>query len=292
VCDQVRIGGQIEPHAEGNYFIEWYEGGKRHRQSVGEFSLITEAARRKSIKLNALKAGLIHEMDKSEPTNARLGIGKAIDDYLEFVKAHRKSCTFLTYRYTLDVLLRESYQKPYADQMTREDMLQFMTDCYKRGLGQRTVYDKVVVVLQMFKRYGKSGLLEANDWPEYVETIRPIYEAEELEAIFKVATESEATLVRFLLGSGFRDQKIRYLMWRDVDFKSYTVRVTAKPQWKFTLKNWEERSVPLLTGLIDRLRKLKGDPEWTPCAVGLSQYARQSGQRDGAEHGNREGRNP
>ena len=54
-----------------------------------------------------------------------------------------------------------------------------MTDCYKRGLGQRTVYDKVVVVLQMFKRYGKTRLLEANDWPDYVETIRPIYEAED-----------------------------------------------------------------------------------------------------------------
>jgi hypothetical protein len=59
------------------------------------------------------------------------------------------------------------------------------------------------VVLQLFKRYGKGGLLESNDWPDYVETIRPIYEAEELEAIFRVASENEATLIKFLLGSRF-----------------------------------------------------------------------------------------
>lgn len=264
VRDQVRIGEKVESHPEGNYFIEWYEGGKRRRHSVGDFSQITEAARRKSIELNALKAGIIQETEKPAQSNGRLTIGKAIDDYLEFIKAHRKSRTYLTYRYTLDVLLREFYRKPYVDQVTREDMLQFMTDCYKRGLGQRTVYDKLVVVMQLFKRYGKSGLLEANDWPDYVETIRPIYEAEELHAMFKVASESEATLVKFLVGSGFRDQEMRYLTWRDVDFRSHTVRVTAKPQWAFTPKNWEERSVPLPDGLMDRLRKLKSDRNALP----------------------------
>jgi integrase/recombinase XerD len=264
VRDHVRIAGQVESHPEGHYFIEWYESRKRRRQSVGDFSLVTEAARRKSIELNALKAGIIHESERPPQRNGQMTIGKAIDDYLDFIKGHRKSRTYLTYRYTLDILLRESYPKTHVDQVTREDMLKFMTDCYKRGLGQRTVYDKVVVVLQMFKRYGKTRLLEANDWPDYVETIRPIYEAEELEAMFEVATELEATLVKFLLGSGFRDQEIRYVMWRDVDFKSHTVRVTAKPQWGFTPKNWEERSVPLPAGLIARLRKLKSERNALP----------------------------
>ena len=66
------------------------------------------------------------------------------------------------------------------DQVTREDILQFMTDCYKQGLGSRTVYDKLVVVLQLFKRHGKIKLIESSDWPHYVETIRPIYEADEI----------------------------------------------------------------------------------------------------------------
>jgi integrase/recombinase XerD len=263
VRDQVKIAGKPEHHPEGKYFIEWYEDRKRHRQSVADFADVTDAARRKSIELNARKEGLI-ETATAAGGDGRLSIGKAIDDYLDFIKAHRKARTYLTYRYTLDTLLRESYRKPFVDQITREDILQFMTDCYKRGLGKRTVYDKIVVVLQLFKRHGKTRLLEANDWPDYVEAIRPIYEAEELEAMFKVATEYEATLVKFLLGSGFRGQEVRYLLWRDIDFRSHTVRVTGKSQWGFTPKNWEERAVPIPTGLVDRLRKLKADRDAAP----------------------------
>ena len=49
-----------------------------------------------------------------------------------------------------------------SDQVERQDVLNFMTDCYKRGLGSRTVYDKLVVVLQFFKRHGKTKLIESS----------------------------------------------------------------------------------------------------------------------------------
>jgi integrase len=264
VRDQVKVAGRVERHPEGKYFIEWYQEGRRRRRSVDSFEEVTDTARRKSIELNALKNGIIEQIAEPNPREDRLTIGRAIDEYLEFTKAHRKHRTYLTYRYTLDTLLRESYRKPFVDQVTRQDIVEFMTHCYKRGLGKRTVYDKLVVVLQLFKRHGKTRLLEANDWPDYVDAIRPIYEAEELEAMFKVATDREATLVKFLLGSGFRDQEIRYLLWRDIDFKSHTVRVTAKPQWSFTPKNWEERAVPIPTGLLERLRKLKTERDAAP----------------------------
>lgn len=267
VRDQVKIAGAIERHPEGKYFIEWYQDGRRRRQSVESFDEVTDAARRKSIELNAVKNGVIEQIAEPSKADERLTMGKAIDQYLEFIEAHRKTRTYLTYRYTLDTLLRESYRKPYVDQVTREDILRFMTDCYKKGLGKRTVYDKVVVVLQLFKRHGRTRLIEPNDWPDYVEAIRPIYEAEELEAIFKVATDYEATLVKFLLGSGLRDQEVRYLRWRDVDFKSHTVRVTAKTEWDFTPKNWEERAVPIPAGLVERLRKLKAERDAVPAQL-------------------------
>ena len=75
--------------------------------------------------------------------------------------------------------------------MEREDILNFMTDCYKRGLGSRTVYDKLVVVLQLFKRNGKTKLIESNDWPDYVDTIRPIYEADEIGTMLEHADQDE-----------------------------------------------------------------------------------------------------
>ena len=67
-----------------------------------------------------------------------------------------------------------------AAEVERQDILNFMTDCYKQGLGSRTVYDKVIVVLQFFKRHGKTKLIESHDWPDYLDTIRPIYQADEI----------------------------------------------------------------------------------------------------------------
>lgn len=136
-------------------------------------------------------------------------------------------------------------------------MLKFMTDCYKLGLGARTVYDKLVVALQMFKHFGVTKLLRPSDWPNYVETIRPIYEAEEIRLMFQHAEEIEALYMKFLLCSGFRDQESQHVTFRDIDFGSCLVRVTAKPRWGFQPKNHEERAVPLPTLLIEQLLALK-----------------------------------
>jgi integrase/recombinase XerD len=276
--DKVLVNGQVEVHPEGSYYIEWREDGRRgrrFREKVFKEDAI-ERARRKALELEASRQGLIPtpvapqatqpisrtatqpaQLPQAPLPEKRVTIGKAIDDYLEFTETHRKKRTFTTYRYTLDTLLRGAYKKTFVDEATREDIIAFMTYCFKKGLGNRTVYDKLVVVLQLFKRYGKARLIEKSDWPEYVEAIRPIYEAEELEAMFRVATEDEATLVKFLLASGLRDQEIRFLLWRDIDFRHSLVRITAKPQWGYSPKNWEERAVPLPNGILERLKALK-----------------------------------
>jgi integrase/recombinase XerD len=103
-----------------------------------------------------------------------------------------------------------------------------------------------------------NGIVEIH--PEgvyYVDTIRHVYEPEELGAMFRTATEDEATLLKFVPGSGFRDQEIRCVEWKDIDFRNHDVRVKAKPHSRFTPKNWEERVVPLPAGSIERLRKRK-----------------------------------
>jgi integrase/recombinase XerD len=255
VRDHVLISGHDEHHPEGGYYLEWYQEGRRRRQAIADFSEVVEAARRKSIEVNAQKAGIIER--GPEPEQQRVTISQAIDDYLDFIKAHRKQRTYVTYRYTLDKLLKQWCRRSFVDQITREDILQFMTDCYKRGLGKRTVYDKLVVVLQLFKRHGKIKLIEPSDWPHYVETIRPIYEAEEIAAMLEHADQDEAIFLKFLLASGSRDREVRHVAWRDMDFRNSVVRVTAKPLWGFGPKNWEERAVPLPSALVEQLKTLR-----------------------------------
>jgi integrase/recombinase XerD len=243
IRDQVWIARRKEHHPEGRYFLEWYQGGKRCRHSVGGFENVIDGARRKAIELGAIKAGLIRpQAEQSCGDEIRINIATAIDSYLDLVKHHRSLRTYRTYRYTLDTLLRHSYAKEYVDQVERQDILNFMTDCYKQGLGSRTVYEKLVVVLQLFKRHGKTKLIESNDWPDYVDTIRPIYEADEIGTMLEHADPNEGVFLKFLLASGFRDREVRHVTWRDMDFRNSSVRVTAKPLWGFGPK--AGRSVP------------------------------------------------
>jgi len=62
--DWVLVDGSPERHAEGAYYIEWYENGVRRRQSVQDSGAVLEQARRKAIELDASKAGI--EMAESE----------------------------------------------------------------------------------------------------------------------------------------------------------------------------------------------------------------------------------
>ena len=60
VRDHVWVSGREEHHPEGRYYLEWYQGGKRRRQASRELrSGLLQAARAKSIELDALKAGLL-----------------------------------------------------------------------------------------------------------------------------------------------------------------------------------------------------------------------------------------
>lgn len=165
------------------------------------------------------------------------------------------------------MLFRNSYSKTYVDEVTREDILKFTGDRFDQGLVPRTVYDRLVTVLQLFKRHGYKALVEASDWPSYVETIRPIYEPEEIAAMLQHATLEEAILIKFCLSSGFRDREICYVTWRDVDLRNFVVRVTAKPLWKFKPKNYEERAVPLPAAMIEQLQQLKTRRNATPAEL-------------------------
>lgn len=232
--------------------------GKRYRKAVADFATVAEAARLKAIEVEALKAGVMSRPTQPATMHANgVTLATAVDRYLAMVEAQRSHRTYISYRYTLKKLLVPCYEKNSVDQVAREDILAFMTRCYELGLGHRTVYDKLVVVLQLFKRHGKSGLMALSDWPKYVETIRPIYEPEEIQSMFKHATEEEAIFLKFMLGSGFRDQEAQHVCWRDLDFRHSQVRVTAKALWDFRPKNWEERVVPLPSALIDQLQRLK-----------------------------------
>ena len=164
-------------------------------------------------------------------------------------------CTFRTYRPILKAF-REFCTRQY-DSVDRKDLIDFATDCMKKGQKGKSVYNKLVVVSQLMKQNGRPKLLKAADWPSFVETVRPIYEDSALTDLFGACTPEEEMRFKFFLMSGFRDAEGRFVTWRDVDFKHSAVRVTAKPHWNFHPKNYEEREVPVPQKLIKMLQAFR-----------------------------------
>jgi integrase/recombinase XerD len=112
-------------------------------------------------------------------------------------------------------------------------------------------------VVQFLKLNGVKGLLHKCDWPEYVDAIRKIYETDELNGLFAACYEHERVRYLFFLLTGERDKEVRFTIWRDIDFRRGTVRVTAKPHLKFNPKNKEEREIPVPASLLAALKEYK-----------------------------------
>lgn len=255
--DHVRVKGKDETHPEGSYFVEWWDRGERHREAVGPNAQdAVDKARVKDAQLTAERNGILPAAPKPEPKRERTPLTSALDDYVEYVRHHRSLRTYRTYRPILQSF-KEFCTKAHVDEVERQDLLDFATDCTKQGQHGKSVYNKLVVISQVLKQHGKRKLLNTADWPSFVETVRPLYEDSELETLFKSCTPDEEMRFKFYLMSGFRDAEGRFVTWRDVDFKQLAVRVTAKPDWGFHPKNWEEREVPVPQKLIALLRKFR-----------------------------------
>src|SRR6185312_2403287 len=188
--------------------------------------------------------------------NGRTALKTALNKYEEYIQFHRSLRTYRIYRPILRSF-GSFCSKTHIEEVERQDLLDFATDCLKEGQRGKSVYNKLVVVSQLMKQHGKPRLLQAADWPSFVETVRPIYEDSELQALFKACTRDEEVRFKFYLLSGFRDAEGRFVTWRDVDFRNCAVRVTAKPHWNFHPKNWEEREVPVPQRLIKLLQSFK-----------------------------------
>jgi len=159
VRDHVMIRGKDEHHPEGRYYLDWYQDGKKRRQAVATFEDLVPAARAKFVELQARSAGILVELpapdrpeqstrsqEKEASASDRLSMEIVIDQYLDYCKTQRSLRTYRTYRPALLSYFLPSFtrKKKFVDEVTRQDILDYISFCFDRGLAARSVYDKVV----------------------------------------------------------------------------------------------------------------------------------------------------
>ncbi len=268
--DVVLVNGKPEKHPEGCYQLEWREGAKRVRISVGKDAADASAARlRKEAELNAVNHGV--PVTPGEKNTAGRSLRDAIEHYLEDVRlrvsTNKGSANFGRhnshgcYSTALKYFL-ESCHKMTIEEIDKRDLLKFANFLREeKEQAPVTVVNKFGIVVsflkaQGIKTSGSDGMLKPSDWPKATLPEPEIYEQEELDKLFTVCDPDERLWYEFFLMTGMREQEVMHTYWSDVNFKDHTVRVSYKPDRGWTPKAYKARTIPIPSRLITSLLRL------------------------------------
>ena len=249
------VNGKQETHTEGAYYLEWSEGSKRVRLSVGKDAADASARRlRKEAELNAVNNGaaIVPEND-----NGHRSVAASVEDYLEETKLTKKPKTYAAYSTALAYFV-ESCHRLNLEEIDRKDLLKFhafLRD--EKEQAPRSCWNKFANVMSFLKANGIRGLVGKNDWPRYTEEEPEIYEKKELDKLFAACDPEERLWYEFFLMTGMREQEAMYCYWSDVNFVASTVRVTHKPDRGWTPKGYKEREIPIPAKLAKNLKARK-----------------------------------
>ena len=241
--DVVIVDDKPEKHAEGAYYLEWREGTRRVRLSVGNDATEASTRRlRKEAELNAIANGV--PLAAVESNGRGVLLVDAVRDFLDEKKATRKKKTHADYVVALDYFQR-SCSKRYLSEITRKDLLAFTVYCRdEKEHAARTVFNKFARVVA-FLRANKVKLHENGDAPRFVNEEPEVYEREDLDTLFAKCDAEERLWFEFFLMTGMREQEVMHTYWRDVNLKASTVRVTHKPDRGWTPKAYKGREIPI-----------------------------------------------
>ena len=251
--DVVLVNGREERHPEGSYYLEWREGAKRVRLSVGKGPADASARRlRKEAELNARNNGVavVPESGKNRPRS----LTAAIAEFIEETKLTKKPKTVAAYSTSLRYF-QESCSKVYLEDIERKDLLKyaaFLRD--EKYQAPRSCWNKFASVMSFLKANDIRGLGKKNDWPRYTEEEPEMYEQWELSELFQACDADERLWFEFFLMTGMREQEVMHTYWSDVNFAASTVRVTHKPDHGWTPKAYKEREIPIPAKLVMRLK--------------------------------------
>ncbi len=261
--DYVLVDDKPVHHPEGNYYLDWYEGAKRIRRSVGKDAAQASAKRHLQEGILAAKhSGLdgVPEFEANLNGKGKLLV-HAVALYLEDIRLTKKPKTHAAYSTALNYFL-ESCKKQRVEEIDRNDLLKFSSFLReKKKQAPRSVHNKFENVMSFLKAQGIRGLVGKNDWPRFTEEEPEIYEQEELDKLFAACNPEERLWFEFFLMTGMREQEVMYAYWSDVNIAHATVKVTHKPDRGWTPKAYKEREIPIPAKLAASLKAWKAKAE-------------------------------
>jgi integrase len=155
----------------------------------------------------------------------------------------------------------------YTRAITRQDVLDYHARLKAKGNSARTISNKHNRLLS-FLRFAKGDLSVMPPKPKYTSKEPNLYTSEQTTAILAAADGYMRLVVLMGLKLGLRELEIAHAEWSDVQWKKSVFRVTDKLHWKWTIKDHEERSIPVPVDVLEALKAWREQHPKTRLIVG------------------------
>ena len=241
-------------YPEGRYELRLYQGDKPIYKRAGAHAADALAARDREVHLLTTKDAASKAGVKVIEEAGRLYLRKAAQNFEEDAKNRQALEAAEVNRLVTEEFIAVT-GLTYADEVTRDHVFRFHKALRKRGLGDRTVANKHAR-LRSFLRYCKLDYTDIlPPAPTYEKKDPTIYTVEQVDSILCAADGYMRLAIELGLMCGLRDQELMHLEWADIDWAESTLTVTGKPHWGFTIKDDEQRGIPIPDELLLHLEE-------------------------------------
>ena len=203
---------------------------------------------------SGLQVALLPASDHKE--DPKIPLAETTANFLKDIKAFRKPLTHQKYEHVLGLFNEFVAPKDDAREITAEDIKGFLAWRKSKGFDPgTTLYTDRVIIHNFFNRLKiDNPVRDVPRLPRFRK--QPIaYSDADLKKFFGCCDNWERAYFALALSSGLRRAELQTLHWSDLDLARRRVHVTAKPEYGFLPKDWEERTVPLSKEVADVLRK-------------------------------------
>jgi integrase len=258
--DWVLVHDSAEHHPEGNYYIQFSEGGKQKWKKTGPNVVTAVSAQGyQESWMDAVSRGIPIKDEAQRPVM----MSDTLMNYLEEYRLSKRPESYGLMKQTLEEFFAFCRKNILAN-ITRLDLLKYKAWLIGRGRSDRTAGNKMLRVNQYLRAAmnlptGK-GVVTVKD-AKWVELEPVVYEPSELVKFFAACKSLfHLAVYKTLLMSGLRKQELESLEWSDVSFEAGTLKVCAKPG--FSPKSWEERVIEVPKQLLDLIEALPRKFKW------------------------------
>jgi integrase len=209
---------------------------KRARRAASETGDVRDPKHKIVTAINAY----ISDLGAQQSFEAQAQAKQVLYEFLPFCKAgDRRSVTF-------------------TKAITREMMLAYHKSLRAKKQSDRTVHNKDFRIRAWLKWCDiDTSFLPPR--PRYEKSVPEIYTPGEIKAILAAADDYMGIVLRLALMLGLREQEIMHAEFADVDFHYATFRVQGKTRkkYKFSVKDYEQRDIPVPTEFLQLLSAWK-----------------------------------